>query len=166
MPESEYYGLIKQKIKELLIEKIDNKNIYLEITFKTGLSDKLKQAIPREREIIFSFLAKKPDITGIIKKQYYTDYIILEIKKEKIKLKDIYQAKMYKELLGARYTFLVTLKPIPDVIKRLCKVNFGILRSVGDNGIKFFVLTYFDKETNNFVEWFEENPFKNNRLWQ
>lgn len=165
MPESEYYVLIKQKIGKLLSKKIDIKDIYLEITSTKGLSEKLKKVLPKSKNIIFSFLTKKPDITGIIIKPYSPDFIIVEIK-EHIKLKDIYQTKMYKELLGARYTFLVTLNPIPEEMNRLCNDIYDILSSVSDGIYRFFVLTHFDKETKNFTQWVTENPFKKNGYWQ
>ncbi len=165
MSESEYYVLIKQKIKELLSKKIDDKDIYLEITSTKGLSEKLKKAIPSEKNIIFTFLTKKPDITGIIKKPHFLDFIVVEIK-EKIKLEDIYQTKMYKELLGAKYTFLVTLNPFPEEINRLCNNLHDILKSSGDSIYRFFVLTYFDKETKSFIEWVKENPFEKSAYWK
>lgn len=164
--ESESYNLIKEKIKELLNKRIINKEIYLENTSKSGFSEKLKQAIPKEKSIIFSFLGKKPDITGFVKKQYHTEFLIVEIKREEIKLKDIYQTKMYKELFEAKYTFLISLESIPEKLKRLCESNRDILRSAGDSSYRFFVLTQFDEEDKEFIDWYEENPFDINTYWQ
>lgn len=164
--EVDFYNLIKEKIEELLNKIIVNKEIYLENTSKSGFSEKLKQAIPKEKSIIFSFLGKKPDITGFVKKQYYTDFLIVEIKRKEIKLEDIYQTKMYKELFEAKYTFLISLESIPEKLKRLCKSNRDILRSAGDNGYRFFALTQFDEKDKEFIDWYEVNPFDTNTYWQ
>jgi transcriptional regulator len=157
MKEAKYYQIIKKKIEELFREK--GINILLEITAEKGFTSELKRAIPETREIIFPFLGKKPDISGFVEKEYSKDFVIIEVKEE-IKLDGIYQAKLYKEVFDARYTFLVSLMPIPEEIRRLCKSTYNILHSAQDSIYSFFVLTYFNKEINDFVDWFEENPFE------
>lgn len=163
--ESESYNLIKEKIKELLKKRIPKEKIYLEITYIKGLSEKLKKSIPKEKNIIFLFLGKKPDITGFIKDQYRYKFIIVEVKKEEMNLRDIYQAKMYKELFTASYTFLVSLKPIPEKLKRLCMINPDILRSASDYN-NFFVLAYFNRNMGEIIGWYEKNPFMVDMYWK
>jgi hypothetical protein len=42
------------------------------------------------------------------------DLITVEVREKTIGLKDIYQAKMYKEVFNARYGFLPTAEPKPE----------------------------------------------------
>ncbi|MGA7918482.1 MAG: hypothetical protein WCA38_02350, partial [Candidatus Acidiferrales bacterium] len=51
------------------------------------------------------------------------DFITVEVKEKSLTSGDVYQAKMYKEVFGARYGFLVTADPIPEELKRLCKAT-------------------------------------------
>jgi len=163
--EEKYYELIKAKLEGILKSRLAEKPVYLEITASMGFSPKLKQAVPNHREIIFSFLTKKPDITGFVSDKYSNDFLIAEVK-QKITINDIYQTKMYKELFDAKYTFLISLQPIPEEIKRLCKNTFNILHSDQDSIYRFFVLGHFDSERNDFIDWFEENPFEKETYWK
>lgn len=150
--EKSYYNLIKQflegKFKEIY------GNCYLEVTSQR-FSEKIKEAIPRDADIIFSFLStSKPDITGFIKMREgvriesiplgeesgsyldtddkksleWTEFIIVEVKYDEIKLKDIYQTKRYADLFRATYSFLLSYKSIPEKIKRLSLMT-NILRT-------------------------------------
>jgi len=164
--EKKYYKIIKKKFEDLFKEKFED--IYFEITASGNFSPKLKSKIPQNRDIIFSFLKGKgkssPDITGYVQKQYSSDFVIIEIKKEEIKLDDIYQTKKYKDLFDSRFTFLVSLKPIPEEIKRLCKIACNILHTLSI--YQSFVLIQFDEKSNKFVEWFEENIFEKDYIWK
>jgi hypothetical protein len=164
MAEADFYQLIKERLKELFVTQ--GKEPYLEITAKKGPSEKIKQKIPQHREIVFVFLKKKPDILGFVERQYSNDLITVEIKEKIGKLDDVYQAKLYKEVFDARYGFLITMKPIPEEIKRLCKNTFSILHSSVDSIYRFLVIGQFDKENGQFVDWFEENPFEKESYWK
>ncbi len=161
--EKEYYPLIKSKLEELL--KIRTANIYLEITASKKFSNKLKAEIPKGREIIFQFLREaSPDITGFIKNKYSSDFIVVEFKREKIKLDDIYQARKYKDLFAAKFALLVTLRPIPEEIKRLHKATYPLLSSLST--YEAFVLVNFNEESGEFKEWYPESPFENDIYWK
>ena len=162
MKEAEYYGCIKEKIENLFSTvAID---VSLEITANGNFSQQLKQRIPRDREIIFYFLKKSaaPDITGFIQGRYSTDFVIIEVKKE-LKLDDIYQTEKYRDLFNSKCTFLVTLSAIPEEIKRICNLTWVLH---GATIHDFFVLTQFDRNTGNFIEWYEENPFEKEFYWR
>jgi mRNA-degrading endonuclease RelE of RelBE toxin-antitoxin system len=76
--EREYYEFIKAKIEEILNTKFDN--FYLEITTDKKFSNKLKAEIPDYRHIIFYFLKEvAPDITGFIKREYSSDFIVISL---------------------------------------------------------------------------------------
>jgi len=163
--EKEYYPLIKAKLEELLRTK--STNFYFEITANKKFSDKLKAEIREGRDIIFQFLKEaSPDITGFIKNKYSSDFIVVEFKRERIKLNDIYQTKRYRELFNAKFTFLISLEPIPTEIKRLDKAMNDQLLKAGLHWTFAFVLVEFDRQEKKFVEWYPENPFENDIYWK
>jgi len=164
MAEADFYQQIKDRLKELFLTK--GKQPYLDITANKGLTEKIKQKIPQDREIVFVFLKKKPDIFGIIEEEHTNNFITVEIKEKISKLDDIYQAKLYKEVFDAKYGFLIVLSPIQEEIKRLCKNTFSVLHSATDSIYSFLVIAQFDKESGRFVDWFEENPFEKDTYWE
>lgn len=161
--EAEYYPLIKAKLEELL--KTKTINFYLEITASKKISNKLKAEIREDRNIIFQFLKEAPpDITGFIKSEHFSDFIVVEFKKGKIKLDDIYQTKKYRDLFDAKFAFLISLEPIPEEIKRLHKVLYELLST--PHYSHAFVLARFNEKVVKFVEWYPENPFKKDTCWK
>ena len=153
--ERDYYPILKKKLEELLRTKFDN--FYLQITANKEFSNILKSNIGQNREIVFYFLREAaPDITGYIKKQYSIDFLVAEFKREKIKLDDIYQTRKYAELLDARYALLISTQEIPEEIKRVSKVVYPLLSLPV---YKKLAIVHYDEQTEQFVEWFEKNPF-------
>ncbi len=164
MAEEDFYQPIKERLEDLLAAT--GRRFHLEITARKGLSEKLKASVPHGREIVFAFLRKRPDLFGFLEGQYDNDLVTVEVKDEATKLEDIYQAKLYKEVFGARYGFLITTAAIPEDIKRLCKGNLDIFHSAGDSIYRFLAIGQFDKEKGRFAEWFEENPFEQDQYWK
>lgn len=164
--EKKYYPPIKDKMEELLNSRVSS--VYLEITADKEFSDRLKNDIRPERNIIFNFLRTvRPDITGIVKDSgYFSDFVVIEFKKGKIELNDIYQTKRYRELFNAKFTFLVSLEPIPTEIKRLDKAMSSQLLQLGLPHIFSFVLVQFNEQQGKFVGWYPENPFENDIYWK
>lgn len=153
--EREYYETIKAMLEELLKSKFSD--FYLEITADKKFSNKLKANISQYRDIIFYFLKEAaPDITGFIKQQYSTDFLVVEIKREKMKLDDIYQTRKYAELFDARYALLISTEEIPEEVRRLHRVVYSLLSLPA---YKTLTLCEIDKETMEFIEWFPETPF-------
>lgn len=159
--EKEYYEPIKKKFEELFKGKGE---VHLEITANKKFSNKLKAQIPDYRHIIFYFLKEvAPDISGFIKTEYGTNFIVIEVKDEILKLDHVYQARKYAELFDAKFAFLVSTQEIPEEIKRLSKIVYPLLSlSVYEK----LILVQFDKDTNNFVEWYPENPFEKHLYWR
>ena len=94
MKEREYYEIIRDRLTELLGSQPDS--FHLEITADKRFSNILKEGIGQYREIIFYFLREAaPDITGFIKKQYSTEFIVVEVKRDIVKIEDIYQTRKY-----------------------------------------------------------------------
>lgn len=164
MAEQDLYKPVKVVLEKLLAGT--GRSFHLEITATKGLTERLKGRIPDGKEIIFAFLKKRPDLFGFLEGQYAHDLVTVEVKEGAIKLEDIYQAKLYKEVLGARCGFLITSKPIPEEVKRLCRSTFDILHSAADSSHRFLAIGQFDKDKNEFVDWFEDNPFAQVRYWK
>lgn len=163
--EKELYKTIKDYLEERF--RLDglgesDYSYYLAITSEGKFPEKILSKVPEHYEIIFSFLKKKnsPDLTGFVKKSYSPDFITVEIKDDTIKLEDVYQAKRYAELFRAKYGFLISTKPIPTTIKRLCQKT-SILNIAGTS-YETLKLAQFDVERNRIWgrNWFPESPFR------
>jgi hypothetical protein len=163
MAEADLYDLVDAKLAEQLSGVAAN--FYLETAAAKGFSETVKAAIPSGREIVFSFLRRRPDIIGYVNREYAKDLITVEVKEKSLDIEDIYQAKMYKEVFGARYGFLVTAGPIPEALKRLCKQTYPIQHSANDSTYSFLAIAQFHR-AGGFIEWFEENPFSKEFYWK
>ena len=156
MKERQYYEIIKEQLYTLLRSKYDS--FHLEITAEKRFSNVLKSEISQYKEIIFYFLKEAaPDITGFIRKPYSTEFMVVEIKKNTIKLDDIYQTRKYAELFDARYALLISPMEIPEEIKRLHRVVYSLLALPA---YKTLTVVHYDEETTDFGEWFPRNPFE------
>jgi len=158
--EKELYELIKNKLEEKFRAKFNN--CYLEITSNGIFGEDIKGKVSDYYDIIFSFLKKKnsPDITGFIKMEYSTEFVTVEVKNDVITLEDIYQAKRYADLFRAKYGFLISTKPIPTEIKRLCQKI--LILSIAGTAYATLKLGEFDAEKNEILEdrWFPDSPYK------
>lgn len=164
MAEADLYQPIKEKLEELLAAK--GRPFRLEITAVTGLSEALKAKFPEGSEIVFAFLKKRPDLFGFIENQYSADLITVEVEERLETLDALYQAKLYKEVFGARYGFLITAQPIPEAMKRLCRRAIDILRSASDGIYCFLAIGQFDKDKRQFVDWVDADPFEKDHYWR
>jgi hypothetical protein len=165
-PEKDYYVDIKERLEKLFKDK--GTETYFEITAEGTFSNTLKSKVPHGREIIFSFLKKKlaPDITGFVKTSISSGFVVVEVKKDKIELDNLYQLKKYADLFEAKFAFLVSLKPIPEELKRLLGSPILLLPRLKYGIYQAFVLAHFDENKKDFVEWFEENPFTETIYWK
>jgi len=164
MAEKELYKILKEKFEKLFKNGVENiRNVYLEITADRKFSNRLREKIPHNREIIFVFLREiAPDITGFIEREtspgFTThEFIVIEVKDEPLKIDHVYQTRKYAELFDAKFAFLVTTQEIPEELKRLSRVVYSLLSLPG---YRRLTLTFFDKTTGEFVDWFEGNPFE------
>jgi len=162
MAEADLYKPVLGKLMEELGGKL-RCNFGLETSDK-GLSERIKAAIPPGREIVFNFMRMKPDIMGVVEREYQKDLTVVEVKEKALKIEDVYQAKMYKEVLGARYGFLVSAAPIPEELKRLCKTTVSILHSIDDHTYRFLAIAQFFPN-HGFIDWLE-NPFEKEYFWE
>jgi hypothetical protein len=123
-----------------------------------GLGEPLKALIPPNLEILFRFLNRKPDIVGYAESKHGNQIFTAEVKRGSLTIQDIYQAKMYKELFGATFGFLIGTQPVPEELKRLLRNIPIILLSAGDYTFHFLALARFDLDTGTFSDWFQNYP--------
>jgi hypothetical protein len=164
MVEAELYEPVMSCLKGAF--QAVGKNVRLEISATLGLSEQVKRAIPAGREIVFSFLRQnRPDIVGVIEGGGL-NLVVAEVKAKSLTLDDIFQTKRYKDLLRTRCAFLVTVKPIPEDLRRLCDQNWDIWYSASDESFKFLAICQFDIATGKFVDWFRDDPFQQAHFWK
>ncbi len=102
-------------------------NIHIESTDR-GFSEPIKATFGRDRDIAFSFFDRaKPYLTGYVDEGTHKVIFVVEVKDAPFELRDIYQAKRYKGLLGARFGFVTSSQRTPEKLKRLCSVTPAIL---------------------------------------
>ena len=159
MAEADWYDPVQAKLGEQLSGVAGD--FFLETAASKGFSEVVKAAIPAGREIVFSFLRRRPDIIGYVSREYSKDLITVEVKEKSLTIEDIYQAKMYKEVFGARYGFLITATPIPEALKRLCKQTYSIQHSANDSTYSFLTIAQFHR-AGGFIEWFEDESICRN----
>ena len=166
MVEAELYEPVMSCLRSSLVAV--GKSVFLEIAAVTGLSERMKRAIPKGDEIVFSFLRKhKPDIVGVIEgENVMNPLVVAEVKAKSLSLDDVFQTKRYKDLLQARGGFLVTVKPIPEDLRRLCGQNGDLLHSASDGPYKFLAICQFDIAAGKFIDWFQDDPFQQEYRWK
>jgi hypothetical protein len=134
------------------------KKTFSETRATKGLGEPLKALIPQNLEILFRFLNYKPDVVGYAESTHGNQIFTAEVKRGSLTVQDIYQAKMYKELFGATFGFLIGTQPVPEELKRLLRTIPIILLSAGDYTFHFLALARFDLETGTFTDWFQNYP--------
>jgi hypothetical protein len=107
--ESAIYEGVKSDLGKIFLERF-GRSAHLEITDRGQFSDTIRSQVPDNREIVFAFLESRkafPDITGFVTggvsgiRLSGTRFITVEIKRTRIELDDVYQAKKYADLFGA-----------------------------------------------------------------
>lgn len=149
-PEAKYYEPIKKKLEQFLEGKLE---CDFEITANKFLSRDLQDKIWPDRKLP-ALGREVPDITGYTSKE---DVIIIEIKREIIKLDDIYQARKYAELFNSKYGFLISTEKLPSKIKQLSNVVDSLLSL--PKGGKLNICRY-KTSSKSLTEWYPDEPFK------
>jgi len=130
------------------------KKTFSETGATKGLGEPLKALIPQGLEIIFRYLNLKPDIIGYVETNRGKEIFTAEVKLGGLKVQDIYQAKMYREVYRATFGFLIGTQPVTEELKRLVRSLPNILHSSGDYTFNFLALARFDLESSTFTDWF------------
>lgn len=158
--ESDYY-----KPVEIVFDGLFRKkgSLYSEITATGQPSNRIKEKIHDNRNIIFSFLKEaRPDITGFSVGKYSEKFFVIEVKNEEIKLEHLYQIRKYIDLFDAYFGFLVSTKEIPAEIKKITNIQYSIM-NIGQ--YRCFSLCQYDEEHKTIIDWHKENPFEKDYYW-
>jgi len=150
-----------EPVMKFLHSKFTSKfgNCHLEITADGHFEESIKTAVPYD--IIFAFLGRKasPDLVGFIQGEYgIQDRVVVDVKREKITLHDIYQVKMYGDLFSAKYALLISPNPVPEEIKRVHK-NLSVLYRFMSGW--YVYIGEWSQVFGELIEksWFPQSPF-------
>ena len=152
MIESDLYLPIKKDIYQTLKEA-GCEGLHIEITANNSFSNLLRKKFGE----VLSLLDKSfsPDLSGLYHKNGEKK-IILEVKKEKITIQNIYQTISYQELIDADIGLLVSPEEIPLQIKKFLNKHQRILQ---DKKRNIFIIK-FDKIGEKILEssWYPFQP--------
>jgi len=168
-PEEELYEPVKKYLIRML--KRNFSNYHLEITARGTYSETLKHLV--RHDIAFSFLQKAPpDLTGFVLKEGANarvarssdvmGFITVEVKPDKVRIQDVFQAKMYGDLFYAKYALLVSPDIIGEEIRRLHE-KLHILNRFRDWKV-YVGQVSIEQSVRSIIKvkdciWFPETPF-------
>jgi len=91
-------------------------NPYLEVTAESGISETLQREFSDATFYILSAEDKTPDIMGFVRKNLSSpkELITVEVKDETVKLRHIFQARLYQEVFKSTLGFLISSKGIAE----------------------------------------------------
>lgn len=139
-----------EPIKIIMQDKFSNLGeCYFEITSKK-ISNAIKSKL--DDDALFFMNAERiyPDLTGYVIEGRISHFIVAEVKHDKIKLRDIYQTKMYGELFHSKYTYLISSKPLPEEIRRFLRKNPALISYFA--GYQKMTIAQFDIEKSTLLE--------------
>lgn len=121
--------------------------VRLEITAKGHFSEELKDAIDEVDDRVLDIIRVErfsPDIMGFIQKtQYSKELITVEVKLDKITIKNISRAKLYQDIFKAKYGMLVSPKRIPVEIRAFISPRYQIRGNI--------IIAQFDEVNEKFI---------------
>ena len=113
-----------EPVRRSLLEKFRAKypEAYLENTSSGQFSSKLKEALDKSTLYIMRVETMKPDLMGYFRKNSAPLVrIIVEIKAKSLRIHDVYQAKLYGDVMGAGYAILVSSESLTREIREIMK---------------------------------------------
>jgi len=109
--------------------ELEKARVHFEITAKGHFSEKLKEQLDDKALNIIRVEKFSPDIMGFMRKgipSSSTELITVEVKADKITIKNISRAKLYKDIFRAHYGMLISPKRIPEEIRRFIADRYDI----------------------------------------
>ena len=138
-----------EPVRLLLIDKFRSMDgdVYLEDTSEGEFSPKLREALEFMMLHVLRVEKMKPDLTGYHQKtQTWIDRIVVEIKARKLQIKDIYQTKMYADVMNAVYCILVSSESLTRETREFINKRNLLIRPQ-----KNVIITKYIKDKNNLV---------------
>ena len=162
--EKNLYDPIKKALEQFLGQ--ENK-LYLEDTHKNSISKKLKDLFDNAAFLFLMSQKVSPDLMGYVEEAKSrfglgidegstTEKIIVEVKNEEIKILDLYQAKRYAEVFGAKYAFLISIEDVPGELKRFIKGRPEVVKYQYSGGTREIIFSRYDESSRKLS--FEDPP--------
>ncbi len=136
--------------RKALLQKFSEKGeCHLEVT-ATAIGEQLKLVLDDQAVYILETEKKKPDLLGFLKVKSELGYeskklIVAEVKSKSLTLEDIYQLKMYSEMLGSHFAYLISPKGFSEARRRFLIYRHSVLQiSTGVRQISVLQLTEED----------------------
>jgi hypothetical protein len=124
--EEELYNSVLKALEQKFMTLGD---VHLENTSNGRFSEGLKEQLDDYSLFMLKIEKMSPDLTGYLrKKETYGEskcIIVVEIKKDRPTLKDIYQTKRYAEILKADYALLIAPKKLSTERRKFLIKNKG-----------------------------------------
>lgn len=142
-----FEGYLNSEKKRLNLPADFKGKVHLEITAKGHFSEELKEAIAEVDDKALGIIRVEkfsPDIMGFVQKdQYSKELVTVEVKPDKITIKNISRAKLYADIFGAKYGMLISPKKIPVEIWRFISSRYAIRGNI--------IIAQFDKVNEKFI---------------
>jgi len=138
-----------EPVRQILLAKFKGLDgeAYLENTSNGVFSEKLKEALEFMALHVLRVERFSPDLTGYHQKtEYSIDRIVVEIKARRIRIRDIYQAKMYADILDATYCILVSSESLTREIR-----EFINKRNLLHRLTKNIIISKYQKDDNKII---------------
>ena len=138
-----------ESVRLLLIDKFRSMGgeVYLEDTSEGEFSPKLREALEFMMLHVLRVEKMKPDLTGYHQKtQTWIDRIVVEIKARKLRTKDLYQSKMYADVMNAAYCILVSSESLTREMR-----EFINKRNLLTRPQKNVIITKYVKDENDLI---------------
>lgn len=134
---------------------------HLEITAKGRFSEQLKKRLDDLSLYITKVELFKPDIMGYVESEHYElrGLVVVEVTSEKIKIKDILQARDYGSVFDAKFAFLISSEPLPEEIRRFYdkRYSLAVYQLAYYERVK---IARFDESSQKIVDWYPKPPFE------
>lgn len=151
--EEKYYPPTKIFLQNYL-EEYGCSDVYLEITGFNSWSQKLKTVFGSAISDQHTFFS--PDIAGTYKKNDEEKVVIVEIKPDELKMRDIYQTLGYFDIGKADFGILLSPKKIPIRIEKYLNENKDLLTMCNRN--IFVGRISMDDEQLDPGHWYPDSP--------
>jgi len=144
--EEELYNSVLKALEQKFMTLGD---VHLENTSNGRFSEGLKEQLDDYSLFILNVERMSPDLTGyLVKKETYREdkyIIVVEIKRDRPTLKDIYQTKRYAEILQATYALLISPKKLSAERRKFLMKRKGEITQFYNNRQVLIGQSKFDK---------------------
>lgn len=138
-----------EPVRQILLTKFEamEGEAYLEDTSTGKFSPKMKEGLDLMALHVMRVESMRPDLAGYYQnKQGWKERIIVEIKARKIRIKDIFQVRMYADVLNADYCILISSESLTREMREFIKQRYLLNRSM-----KNVVVSKYQQDNNDII---------------